>query len=960
MNLSSVVRGLLLPLIAAAALVAPPPAAAAPVITTQPPQLPSQTTLFTSNTAIGGRTYTCFRVPSVVRTGNGTLLAFAEARLGATCLDTQEMDIVSRVSTDGGATWTAPTIIARGLSSDPANPGVQAIDAQPTPIVDATYKNPATGQVEGQVVLLYSVRLVTNGGVTGPDNQANRIQTFAMYSRDNGQTWVNRTDITDQVNPRQNNQPAAELQGMRFFQPGPGHGIQLRPISAVDDGRLLAPAYQNGSIADNGSWVNDGHHASAIYTDDHGATWHRGDRTSNSTIISDSNPAATALSVGEASIAQLSTGRLYMTSRNNDADTDAAATAGTNRSTAFSDDGGESWRPATKANLPGATVFAPVLSLNNVLRGDSFNQLVITEPVYHDPASPKLQGTLRLRSSFDDGATWQTPAQGLTIAKAGAGYSDLTRTASGGLGVIYEAGPDPWQNPATLYDRTSVRFTVVSAGQTVITGPVTGARTPDIAGGNAAVLRGSARLTAGKFGRALTLAPDTSAGFVDVTPSPAYAGLSGDFTAAADFKYNSTTGLRAILWGFGVGAGLPQLWIRAEPEQNRIVANATTASGSKNLVSGSSYNDNAWHHVALVRAGQELSLWIDGAKADSGTAPAGAVSPARPQPLEVGNRLDGAQPFAGSIDSVVLYNRALSSQEISAAATNDTYSGGAALLLRLPFETGEADTRAWDDTDGDGQMDVFNRTSDGNLWYFGGFGDATTGERHLENRTLIGGTFGSSFHPARGDFNNDGLGDLIAINSQGQLNFWLGQGDGILSAPTVLMSGTSFSTVKAVSGGDFNADGLTDVVGLGFDGHLWWWPGNGDRTFGARQELFPGTAFSGYSGVPTGDFDNNGNTDVSAVDAGGTLWWWKGDGKGGLSAAQELAPGTSFAAYSRFFTGDVDSDGRTDFAAVDSSGAARWWPGDVSGHVSGTSRPLTVLSPLAGTAPASLDGVYTW
>lgn len=949
MNLSAVVRALLLPLMAGAALVAPAPATAAPVITAQPPQLPSQSTLFTSNTTISGRTYTCFRVPSVVRTGNGTLLAFAEARMGSACEDTKEMDIVSRVSTDGGATWSAPQIIARSLSSDPANLGVPAIDAQPTPIVDATYTNPDTGQVEGQVALLYSVRLLTNGGVNGTDGQPNRIQTFAMYSHDNGQTWVGRTDITSQVNPRQANQPAAEQQGVRFLQPGPGHGIQMRQ-GADYAGRLLAPAYQNGRPATDGTWVDDGHHASAVYTDDHGTTWHRGAITTNTT----------PLFAGEASIAQLADGSLYMTSRNNKAATDADATAGTNRSKAISTKGGESWGTVTAANLPGARVFAPVLSLDNVPRGDSFNQLVITEPVYHDSAKPSLQGTLKLRSSFDDGATWQTPAEGLTIAKAGAGYSDLTRTASGGLGVIYEAGPDPWQDTDTTYDHTSVRFTIVSAGQTVITGPVTGARTPDTAGGNAAVLRGSARLTDGRFGRALTLAPDTSAGFVDVTPSPAYANLSGDFTAAADFKYNSTSGLRAILWGFGVGAGLPQLWIRADPANSRIMANATTASGSLTLSSTSSYNDNVWHHVALVRAGQELSLWIDGTKITSGTAPSGAVSPARPQPLEVGNRLDGAQPFAGSIDSVVLYNRALSAQEISAAATSDTYSGTGP-LLHLPFETGEADTRSWDDTDGDGQMDVFNRTSDGNIWYFAGYGDATTGERHLENHTLIGGTFGSSFHPARGDFNNDGLGDLIAINDQGQLNFWLGQGDGILSAPTVLMSGTSFSTVKAVSAGDFNADGLTDIVGLGFDGHLWWWPGNGDRTFGARQNLWPDTSFSGYSAVPTGDFNDDGNTDVAAVDSSGTLWWWAGDGKGGLSAPQQPASGTSFAAYSRFFTGDVNSDGHTDFAAVDSSGAAHWWPGDGTGHVSGTARTLTVLSPVAGTTPTLLNGgVYTF
>ncbi|WP_328840536.1 hypothetical protein [Streptomyces europaeiscabiei] len=97
--------------------------------------------------------------------------------------------------------------------------------------------------------------------------------------------------------------------------------------------------------------------------------------------------------------------------------------------------------------------------------------------------------------------------------------------------------------------------------------------------------------------------------------------------------------------------------------------------------------------------------------------------------------------------------------------------------------------------------------------------------------------------------------------------------------------------------------------------------------------------------------------------AKGTLWWWQGDGIGGLAAAaQQLASGTSFAAYSRFFTGDVNSDGHTDFAAVNSStGAARWWAGDGAGHVSTTASTLTVLFPVAATTPALLkEGVCTF
>ncbi|WP_327347327.1 hypothetical protein [Streptomyces europaeiscabiei] len=57
----------------------------------------------------------------------------------------------------------------------------------------------------------------------------------------------------------------------------------------------------------------------------------------------------------------------------------------------------------------------------------------------------------------------------------------------------------------------------------------------------------------------------------------------------------------------------------------------------------------------------------------------------------------------------------------------------------------------------------------------------------------------------------------------------------------------------------------------------------------------------------------------------------------------------------------MNSDGHTDFAAVNSSGAARWWAGVGAGHVSTTASTLTVLSPVVGTTPALLNGgVYTF
>ena len=49
--------------------------------------------------------YACFRIPAIVQSKSGTLLAFAEARKSS-CSDTGNIDLVAKRSEDGGKTWS--------------------------------------------------------------------------------------------------------------------------------------------------------------------------------------------------------------------------------------------------------------------------------------------------------------------------------------------------------------------------------------------------------------------------------------------------------------------------------------------------------------------------------------------------------------------------------------------------------------------------------------------------------------------------------------------------------------------------------------------------------------------------------------------------------------------------------------------------------------------------------------
>lgn len=61
----------------------------------------------------GSGGYASYRIPAVVRTRAGTLLAFAEGRVGGRA-DSGDIDVVVRRSRDGGCTWGPLHVVAAG------------------------------------------------------------------------------------------------------------------------------------------------------------------------------------------------------------------------------------------------------------------------------------------------------------------------------------------------------------------------------------------------------------------------------------------------------------------------------------------------------------------------------------------------------------------------------------------------------------------------------------------------------------------------------------------------------------------------------------------------------------------------------------------------------------------------------------------------------------------------------
>ena len=275
---------------------------------------------------------------------------------------------------------------------------------------------------------------------------------------------------------------------------------------------------------------------------------------------------------------------------------------------------------------------------------------------------------------------------------------------------------------------------------------------------------------------------------------------------------------------------------------------------------------------------------------------------------------------------------------------------------------------AMQDFDGDRREDVAATRADGTLWLLRGNGAATSSGKLFNAAQKIGSSGWQAFQQVLGvgDNNRDGKGDILGVNSNKTLRFYAGTG---FSEPEGYKRGVAkgdpvwdeFS--QMVAPGDYNGDGLADLIGSKPNGQLWFAPGDGTGSYGTRVKI-------GNSGWQTykhltavGDYNRDGRNDLVAVDKDGRLWFYAGTGKVG-SGSEGLRPrvkigSSGWTAFTHLEgVGDLNRDGRNDLLAVQPSGNAYLYAGPGTGKSHG---PRTLIasgwSGYSGVAPVSdFDG----
>jgi len=209
--------------------------------------------IFTS----GQEGYHTFRIPSIIVSKTGVVLAFCEGRV-ENYSDYGNIDLVLKRSFDNGITWGALQVVWDDT--------VNACQG-PTPVVDTS---------DGTIWLLMSHK-----DMLSPSDTDRNMSPYVTSSTDDGATWAEPVDLSTSVKGK----------GWKWLAIGPGVGIQCY------SGRLLIPCDYKNSLDDIYSYC--------FYSDDHGATWAAGDSVGTS-----------AQTLEECQVVELLDGTIMLNARN--------------------------------------------------------------------------------------------------------------------------------------------------------------------------------------------------------------------------------------------------------------------------------------------------------------------------------------------------------------------------------------------------------------------------------------------------------------------------------------------------------------------------------------------------------------------------------------------------------------------------------------------------------------------
>lgn len=353
------------------------------------------------------------RIPGLITTPRGTLLAIFDARHDSSRDLQGDIDIGLHRSIDGGRTWQ-PLQIIMDLGSwgglpekynGVSDPCILVDDRSGTIFVAACWMygiiDPATGEwVEGltEESTLWEHQWTKGASLPGWDVKQT-AQFVLVRSDDDGITWSKPVNLTEQVKPKSHH----------LFVPAPGRGITM------SDGTLIMPT--QGRNAAQTPYAN------ILYNEDGGQSW-------------SSRSSYAYLDGGECTVAELSDGTLMLNTGRR-ANIDLAEGEGNGRGVTVTSNLGRTWteHPSSCGALIEPPCMASLWRHHYTENGEERSVLLFFNPAV---AGTSVRSDMTLKVSFDDGMTWPEEYWIVIDAKPGSGYSCMTSVGEEYVGILFE------------------------------------------------------------------------------------------------------------------------------------------------------------------------------------------------------------------------------------------------------------------------------------------------------------------------------------------------------------------------------------------------------------------------------------------------------------------------------------------------------------------------------------------